>query len=241
MKIFRFLLIITLASLAISTKAEEKKPPKAEKYWHETGLRLGFDVSRPFQSYWTKGDRWGGEVMGDLEVSPDVFVVAEAGWEQFKMKQPHVDYSSNGSYLRLGVDYNLLHVPTEKNDKSTLYFGLRYGFGPSSQTVNSYSIDNYWGTSSGSFAKQNYMNHWGEVVFGMKAEVLKNLYLGWNVRVKFLFGQGDIGMPPAYFAAGYGTNDTNSNFDFNYTIMYSLPFNIGKRHSAEEKAQLKSE
>ncbi|MFV0521992.1 MAG: DUF6048 family protein [Mangrovibacterium sp.] len=241
MKIFKYFLTIALVTLVISLHAEEKKtkPPKAEKYWHETGLRLGFDVTRPLQGLWTKGDRWGLEFTSDLEISPDVFVVAEGGWEQFGITQPHVDYSSNGAYLRLGVDYNLLHVSTESNDKSTLYIGARYGFGPSVQTVNSYSIDNYWGIFEGSFGKQSYFSHWGEFVFGMKTEVLKNFYLGWSVRLKFLFGQSKLGTPPAYFSAGYGANDSGAVFDFNYTLMYSLPFNIGKRHSAEEKAELK--
>ncbi|MFV0365094.1 MAG: DUF6048 family protein [Mangrovibacterium sp.] len=240
MKIFRYFLTIVLAALLTNAQAEEKKPPKAEKYWHETGLRLGADITRPFQSLWTKGNRWGGEVSADLEVSPDVFVVAEGGWETFDMKQPHVDYSSNGAYLRLGVDYNLLHVPTEHNDKSTLYVGARYGFGPSVQTVNSYTIDNYWQTFEESFPRQNYFSHWGEFVFGMKTEVLKNFYLGWSIRVKFMLGQSGDDMPPAYFAAGYGTNDTGANFDFNYSLMYSLPYNLGKRFSAEEKAELKA-
>ncbi|MFV0554093.1 MAG: DUF6048 family protein [Mangrovibacterium sp.] len=233
MKIYRLLLTTTLAILLLtpsSALAEEKKAPKAEKYWHETGLRLGFDISRPFQSLWVKGDRWGVEFSADMELKPDLFVVAEGGWESFDMKQPHVDYSANGAYLRIGVDYNLLHVPNEPNDKSTLFVGARYGVGPSAQTVNGYSIDNYWGTFEGSFEQQNYVAHWGEVVFGMKTEVLKNLYLGWNVRAKFLLGQSAGNMPPAYFAAGYGTDNGGMNFDFNYTIMYSLPFNFGKRH-----------
>ncbi|MFV0291466.1 MAG: DUF6048 family protein [Mangrovibacterium sp.] len=241
MKIFNYFLIITLVSLATSVNAEEKKKaPKAEKYWHETGLRLGTDITRPFQGLWTKGDRWGMEFFGDFEVSPDVFVVAEAGWEKFSMQHPHVDYSGNGTYLRLGADYNLLHVPNEKEDKSSLYFGARYGFGNAVQTVDGYQIDNYWGTFSGSFSKQNYFSHWAELVFGMKTEIVHNIYLGWNVRAKFMIGDNSAEIPPAYFVPGCGTADKNVNFDFNYSIMYSLPFNIGKRYSDEEKAELEA-
>lgn len=237
MKTSGYFLMIALAILWISSaQAKDKKPPKAEKYWHETGLRLGTDLTRPFQTHWVKGKRWGGEFFADFELIPDVFVVGEAGWEKFDMNHPHVNYTSNGAYMRLGADYNLLHVPDEKNDKSTLFFGLRYGFGSSAQTVNSYQINNYWGTYDGNFNKQNYATHWGELVFGMKTEILKNIYLGWSVRAKFKLGQGGDDMPPAYFAAGYGTNDAKMNFDFNYSLMYSLPFNLGKRHSKKEKA-----
>ncbi len=229
MKIFRYSLTIALVILALSSTASDKPTEEqSNKQFKETGLRIGFNLSRPFQSLWTKGDRWGAEFSADVEFKPDLFVTAEAGWEKLKIEQERVNYNANGSYLRIGADYNMLNVSDELKDKSTLFIGLRYGLGASGQTVENYNTESYWGKINGSFGKQNYFSHWGEVVLGMKAEIAKNIYLGWDIRVKFLVGQSDTGMPPPYFVAGYGTNNTAVNFDFSYSIIYSIPFNIRK-------------
>ncbi len=230
--------MIASIALSLNSSAEEKKTtPKAERNFHDTGLRIGFDITRPIQGLWNKGDRFGAEFSADMEAIPDLFITAEAGWEKFNMLQKHVDYTSNGTYLRIGADYNLLRTKGEIADKSTLYVGIRYGFSVSAQTINSYKIDNYWGVQSGSFDTQNYGSHWGEIVFGMKTEIFKNIYLGWSVRGKFLFSQKDLGMPPAYFSAGYGTNDNAVNLDFTYSIIYSIPFNFNKN---KQQTQLPS-
>jgi hypothetical protein len=45
------------------------------------GIRVGMDLSRPFQKYWNNGDRYGSELSFDMELWPNLFPVFETGWE----------------------------------------------------------------------------------------------------------------------------------------------------------------
>lgn len=243
MKIFNYTLTIILILATISAGAQkqeqEKKtmPKRTDNYLHMPGLRFGMDITRPFQGTWTKGDRYGTEFSADLEVKPNLYAVAETGWEKFKMQHDWVDYQSSGSYLRLGIDYNLLQTASP-DERDLFYAGLRYGFGLASQQVNSYRFDGYWSNTQGSFPKQNYTSHWIEVVLGLKGELLKNLYMGWSVRAKFLVAQNSFDIPPVYFTPGYGKSESGVALDFTYSVYYTIPFKF-KRETTGKNAQPK--
>ncbi|RKD91533.1 DUF6048 family protein [Mangrovibacterium diazotrophicum] len=227
MKIFNYTLTIALILLSLSSWAQEKEkkkmPKRTDNYIHMPGIRIGFDLTRPYQNLWTKGDRYGSEFSGDIELKPNLYGAVEIGWEKFKMNHAYVDYESAGSYTRIGIDYNLLTTESA-DERDIFYVGLRYGFGAASQTVNSYSFDDYWGDTSGSFPKQNFTSHWMEVVLGLKGEILKNFYMGWSVRAKFMLAQKDFDIPPIYFTSGFGKSEGGVTLDFTYSVYYTLPF-----------------
>lgn len=236
MKIFNYTLtiVLILAALSASAQKQEKKikPKRTDNYIHMPGLRLGMDMTRPFQNLWTKGDRYGTEFSADLEMKPNLYGVVETGWEKFKLDQTYVNYQSSGSYLRLGIDYNLLQ--TESADEKDIFFaGLRYAFGLANQQVNNYFFDGYWADAQGSFAKQNYSSHWIEVVLGLKGELLKNFYMGWSIRAKFLVAQKSFDIPPVYFTPGFGKSESGAAFDFTYSIYYTIPFRFKKEADKE--------
>ena len=208
-------------------KEKKVKPKREDNYIRLKGLRFGMDVTRPFQYLWTKGDRYGTEFSGDLEISPNLFPVFESGYEFMKIKTSYVDYSGQGSYSRFGIDYNFLQAEN-KNDKNILYGGLRYGFAFASQKVNNYLIDSYWGPTTGSFSNQNYFAQWGEILLGMKGEVFHNFYMGWSIRFKIQLNNKAIGYPPAYFIPGFGKAANGSNFDLTYSVYYNIPWDFRK-------------
>jgi hypothetical protein len=191
------------------------------------GIRLGADISRPFQNLWTKGNRYGSEFSADMELWPNLFPAFESGIDIMKIKTDYVDYRSSGSYSRFGIDYNLLQAEN-KNDKNIFYVGLRYGFVLARQQVNSYSIDSYWGSTTGRFGNQNYFAHWGEFLLGIKGEIVHNFYMGWTIRGKIRLDNKDLGMPPAYFIPGYGKAAKGFNLDFTYSVYYNLPWDFRK-------------
>ncbi len=231
MKIFNSTLTIVLIILALTSSAQDREkkvmPEREDKYMHMPGIRFGMDISRPFQGLWTKGDRYGTEFSADMEVIPNLYAVTELGWEQFKMEHDFVDYEAAGSYMRIGVDYNLLQT-TSPEERDMFYAGLRYAFGLGSQQVNSYYFDGYWGDTTGSFDKQNFSTHWLEVVLGVKGELLKNFYMGWSIRAKFMLAQKDFDLPPVYFASGFGKSESGVVLDFTYSIFYNIPFKFRK-------------
>jgi hypothetical protein len=192
------------------------------------GVRVGLDLTRPFQNYWTKGNRYGSEFTVDLELWPNWFPVFESGYEFMKLETNYIDYSAQGSYSRFGIDYNFLQAHN-KNEKDILYFGLRYSFTVAKQTVDRYLIDSYWGKETANFASQNFFAHWGEFLVGIKGEIFRNLYMGWTIRGKVNFNQKDVGYPPLYFIPGYGKAEKGFNLDFTYSVYYNLPWDFRKR------------
>ena len=231
MKISSFTLTICLLTLTLTSYSQEqqkkKKPKRTDNFIRMDGIRLGTDITRPFQSLWNKGDRYGGEVSADMELLPNFFPVAEAGWEKFKMDQDYATYNSSGPYLRIGVNYNFLAAET-KADKNIFYCGFRYGISFAEQTVDSYKISNYWGDMTGSFPSQKYNSQWIELVLGIKGEVLKNFFLGWSIRGKINVVQKDFDIPGVYFNPGYGNAENSMNFDFTYSISYNFPIHFRK-------------
>lgn len=229
MKIFSFTLILCL--LTVISRGQERdlkiKPARTDKYIHMDGLRIGMDISRSLQHLWNKGDRYGTELSADIELFPNFYPIVETGWEKLKIRQDYINYSSSGSYTRIGFDYNLL-VSESQKDMSMVYVGLRYGFDFASQQVDEYLIENYWGDIQDSFGKQNYNAQWAEAVLGIKGEIFKNFFMGWSIRGKLRLNQKELEMPHVYFDPGYGPAEKKFNFDFSYSIYYNLPFNFRK-------------
>jgi len=230
MRILRFTFVLCLlAAISYGQKEPQKKykPKRTDNYIRMKGIRLGADISRPFQDLWTKGNRYGTEFSADIELWPNLFPVFESGYEVMKIKTSNIDYKSSGSYSRFGMDYNFLQAEN-KNDKNIFYVGLRYGFVLAKQQVNSYTIDSYWTPTTGQFGNQNYFAHWGEFLIGMKGEIVHNFYMGWTIRGKIKLNNKDTGMPPIYFIPGYGKAENGFNMDFTYSVYYNLPWDFRK-------------
>lgn len=236
MKILSYTFILCL--LVIISYGQEKRekkvaPKRTDNFIRMRGLRFGADVSRPFQDYWTKGNRYGSEFSVDMELWPNLFPVFETGWEALKIKSSYVDYSGSGNYSRLGIDYNLLQALTKK-EKDIFYIGFRYGFSVAKQQVDSYQIDSYW-PSTGHFGTQNFTAHWGEFLLGIKGEIFHNFYMGWTIRGKVMISKKNLGMPAVYFIPGYGKATQSFAPDFTYSVYYNIPWDFRKKKVIPEK------
>ena len=230
MKILSFTFVLCLLAAISYGQAETKKkykPKRTDNYIRMKGIRLGADITRPFQDLWTKGNRYGSEFSADMELWPNLFPTFESGIDIMKIKTDYIDYKSTGSYSRIGMDYNFLQAEN-KDDKNIFYVGLRYGFVLAKQQVNSYKIDSYWTPTTGRFGNQNYFAHWGEFLLGIKGEIVRNLYMGWTIRGKIKLNNKDLGMPPTYFIPGYGKAEKGFNLDFTYSVYYNLPWDFRK-------------
>lgn len=236
MKILSFTFILLLLSAISYGQVEQQKklkPKRTDNYIHMRGIRVGFDVSRPFMDLWTKGNRYGTEFSADMELMPNWFGVFETGYDALSIKTSHIDYKSNGNYSRIGFDYNFLQAEN-KDDKDIFYAGLRYAFAFSRQQVDQYMIDSYWGTETGSFGNQNYFGHWAEFLIGIKGEIFNNFYMGWSIRGKVKLNVKDLGLPPVYFIPGFGKADKGFNLDFTYSVYYNIPWDFRKWNGPKE-------
>lgn len=230
MRILSFTFVLCLLSAISYGQAEQEKkikPKRTDNYIRMKGIRLGIDLTRPFQDLWTKGNRYGSEFSADMELWPNMFPVFESGYDILKIKTSYIDFTSKGSYSRIGIDYNFL-VAEHDNDKDILFVGIRYGFTLARQQVDQYLINSYWGPTSGRYGNQNYFAHWGEFLFGVKGEVLHNLYMGWTIRGKVKMNHKDLGLPPVLFIPGYGKAEKKFTLDFTYSLYYNLPWDFRK-------------
>ena len=218
-----------LAAISYGQAEKEKKvaPKRTDNYIRMRGIRVGMDLTRPFQYLWVKGNRYGYEFTADMELWPNLFPVFETGYDIMKIETQYINYTGQGTYSRIGIDYNLLEAKSVE-EKDIFYIGLRYGFTIANQQVNQYMIDSYWGQTTGNFANQSYFAHWGEILLGIKGEIFHNFYMGWTVRGKVRLSHTDLGMPPEYFIPGYGDAEKKFTLDFTYSVFYNIPWDFRK-------------
>jgi len=131
-------------------------------------------------------------------------------------------FKTAGLFTKIGVDYNMLK-PNRSGANIHKYFfvGARYGFSRFSYDVTNIVIDNgYWsGYIYRDFNDVKATKHWFEIVGGLHVEVLKNIYLGWNMRLKVQLGSEKYGEISPWYIPGIGIKSVG-NFGFNYMVGY---------------------
>lgn len=206
-----------------------------EKY----GLRLGFDVSR-IPVHYLNPYRTDLEIHTDLRVDSDLYAALDGGWNRTRLdNKPVFQYRAQGWFLKAGVDYNLLkrQFPAESN---ILYAGFRYGIARMSREIPGYRISNpYWGDVTGHFASKTLLPQWGELILGIKVEVLRNLFLGWSLHARVLVTQHIDPQVRPYLIPGFGKADHNAVFDVSYTVSYRIPLFRPKPKPKKEPAPQK--
>ncbi len=93
--------------VSFSIKAQEDNTAvndtliKNNKY----GIRLGIDLSKPVRSF-VDSDYSGFEIMADFRFSKRFFIAAEIGTEKDEQIESNLESSTQGSYIKIGADFN---------------------------------------------------------------------------------------------------------------------------------------
>ena len=139
---------------------------------------------------------------------------------------PPYTYDSQGSFFRVGVDVNLLK-DREANDYdaagSILLFGLRFGRAQINDRLSYELVDSLWGTTVLTQENDGLVATWAEMTAGVKVEVFKNVFLGYNLRFKFAQGFSEDPSLLPYHIPGFGRSDRAERFGFDYYIFYRIP------------------
>ncbi|MEC4003826.1 DUF6048 family protein [Flavobacterium sp. SUN052] len=206
-----------------TTIKKDTVKPKTERY----GLRLGVDLFKLSRSFYEKDYR-GLELVGDFKVTRKHYIAAEIGNENKTVDDAKLNFTTKGTYLKAGFDYNAYENWLGMNNM--IYVGLRYGVSSFSQTLNSYSVYNpnpYFGESPTIQVAQKYDGlsaQWIEVVAGLKAEIVTNLYVGFSVRLNNLISNKvPEGFDNLYIPGFNRTYGGNFGAGFNYTVSYFIP------------------
>ena len=114
--------------------------------------------------------------------------------------------------------------------ENMIYIGFRVGASTFSQTVNSYTIFNTnhefpEATVTESIDFNGLTAIWAELIFGLKAEVFNNLYVGLNLQLKGRITETEPENFENIYIPGFGRTYDSGNFGvgFGYSISYLIP------------------
>ena len=220
---FSFILIwSSFLGMAQEKVKTDSIPSKTERY----GIRFGIDLQKLTRSFYEKDYR-GIELIGDYRLTKRHYIAAEIGNESKTVDEPQLNFTTNGSFIKVGFDYNSYENWLDM--ENMIYLGLRYGVSSFSQTLNSYKIYNsnpYFGEAP-ALEGDKYTGlsaQWVEVVAGVKAEVFNNLYVGFSIRLNRLLSNDKPDNFDNLYIPGFNrTNNGSFGVGFNYTVSYFIP------------------
>ena len=205
-------------------KQTDSIPAKTYKY----GIRLGTDLIKLGRT--ALDDNYTGfEIVADYRLTRRWFVAGELGNENRNVSTDYLDVTTKGNYFKAGFDFNM-HDNLFPLD-NMIYTGFRIGYSNFSQTINQstiYTVEQYWQPTVTNTNKREFngLNAiWAEVLMGLKAEVLNNLYLGLNVQLKYLITEDAPENFANFYIPGYSRIYEGSKVgtSINYTISYRIP------------------
>lgn len=246
------LFFLGLGAFAQVNKPVDLNPKDSVEYKQKYGLRVGVDLSRPVLSFFNE-DYTGLEFIGDYRLKENLFIAAELGNEKRTDTEGVAstalyNYTTSGSYLKLGLDYNT--YGNWYGEQNFVTIGGRYAFSTFSQTLNNYRIFN-----SNRFFSEDFPDlvnspeefsglsaSWLEFVVGLKVELFTNIYAGMSVRLAYLVTNKNDDRFPNLWIPGFNKVTDGSKFGvgYNYSISYFLPLYKKakkKREEAEKSAQ----
>ncbi len=205
----------------LTTKTSKKKEPLVLN-----GFRIETDLGSIISSVAFKDNITTSMQVGAIaSLSNKIYPTIEIGQANtLKLMADKSSYSSNGLFEKVGVDFRINKaLENGKPTNNLMLVGLRVGLSNFEYNINSLPVkDEYWGGSS----LTNYENlrtnkAWYEFVAGIRVEIVKNIYVGWNVRYKSLLSKSTTGEIYPWHIPGYGINiNFTPNWEFNYTLGY---------------------
>ncbi|MGL5318111.1 MAG: DUF6048 family protein, partial [Bacteroidales bacterium] len=188
-----------------------------------TGLYVSADLAGPAM-FAFNGEKLQTEVALELGIKNKYYPIIELGmgYANINSEEGFTFKAKPSPYARIGLNYAIM----EKNNNA-FFVGIRYGYARVNYDIyNVTQGSDYWGESqvvdiTGQKASASY----AQGVAGLRVNLLKNLFLGWDVRYNILITSSKLKESRVWFIPGYGINNNNSGgalFQFNVT--YKLPF-----------------
>jgi hypothetical protein len=198
-------------------------PLKTDRY----GVRVGLDLYKVTRGLYDNNYK-GIEFVGDYRLTKKYFLAAELGNENKTTDDDRVNFTTKGSYLKVGFDYNAYENWLDM--ENIISIGMRYGFSTFNQQLNSYRIYN----ANPYFAEtpiipsgkkfDGLSASWIEVVAGIKAKVFDNVFVGFSLRLNRLVTNKEPDNFSNLYIPGFNrTYDGSFGVGFNYTVTYFVP------------------
>lgn len=225
-RIYKYIILLNscFVLFVFPAKCQEKtgEQDAAKQPWFQ-GISVEYDVASLVLSAISK-ESYSTEAAVKLNIRNKYFPVVELGVAGAE-KTSHNDYrfKTNGVFGRIGMDYNLLKPIENPAFQRYFFVGARLGLSPYTYDVTNVIIkDDYWGGETvRDFYGEKTTSVWVEILAGIRVEIFNNIYMGWTVRNKILFGQDNATGVTPWYIPGLGKR-SGGHWAFNYSIGYSF-------------------
>ena len=205
---------------------QDMEPPLDPAQLTAYGLRIGGDLSKLWRTALDQNYS-GFELVGDLRFSKRFYAAAELGYEERFWSEQNLDAQINGSYLKIGADFNAYRNWVGMNNGITT--GLRYGLSTFTNTLLRYPVYTTNPTFPSSIREDNVAYSgltagWVEFILAIKTELWSNIYLSLNLQLKHLLHEDEPGNFANLVIPGFNkTNDFSAfGVGYGYTLTYFI-------------------
>lgn len=227
LRLFFLLLIsigITIPTLAAPSSDQKKQGEKRNVENRQLGLHLSADAFGYIYPIFVKDKYYSTELSATLNINNRFLPTVEVGLGHTNMVSQlyEIGYSTRAPYYRVGMDYNMQY----KNKKpGYIYLGARVGYTAFNYSVEAAPlVDPVWGDEVPiHFSHVPCQAVWTEAVGGLRAEIVRNIYMGWSLRFKYPIYRGPIANGGPWYIPGFGTG-SKGILGATYTIGYYFNF-----------------
>lgn len=187
-------------------------------------IKIGIEVSGP-AIYYSDKNILNTEGYISLDLDEKKSVSLAIGHLNYKYSQYNYSYQSSGSFLRAGMDFNLLK-PDKSQGKYWFGIGLHYGLSSyKSETPSFYKTD-YWGTTASSIPSSTGWAHFFEFAPGVRTEIFKNFSMGWTVNMRLLLHTSTGRDLKPIYLPGFGNATKKITAGLSYFLVWNIPYKI---------------
>lgn len=216
-KTFRSFII----SLLVATTAHAESPLR--------GLYISADAFGYLYPLFVKDKYYSSEVSATLNICNRFFPTVEIGFGHTDMVSQlyEIGYNTRAPYYRIGMDYNMQY---KSNKPGYIFLGGRVGYTSFNYNIEAPPLtDPIWGDEAPiQFTDVPCRAIWAEAVGGIRAEITRNIHMGWSLRYKYPLHRGPIANGGPWYVPGFGTGKRGV-LGATYTISYYFNFTKKKQ------------
>ncbi len=191
---------------------------------HFQYFRVGVDVSKIIRSSLTnKYSTF--EFLAEGIWKSNLHYVAEGGFATANTFGDNVSFTSTSYFTRIGFD-KYFFGSLYKGDLDNAFIGARFGWAHHDRAEATATLwDPFYGNTIITMPPASQNLYWISLTGGFRMEVIKNVFLGWNIRGKFFLNPRTFQELTPEYLAGYGAAKKQPVFDYNLYLLYGF----GKR------------
>ena len=222
LKFFISVAIIILFSEKNFSQTENDSVVVKNKY----GIRIGLDFSKQIRML-TENYK-GLSLYGDVKIKERLFIVSELGSDEKELRTDNLRSKFSGNYIKAGLNYNLYNnLPGLNNE---IYVGFRFATSKFKSEISEYIIynkDRFWSQDPifDNIINKGLNANWVELIIGINAELLNNLFMGLSLRLNRMLNQKKPENFTNLYIPGFNKVTENNNFGtgLTYSIIYQIP------------------